>query len=58
MNLLEMVESAAKMVKALLVSKRSRPEAVTLVALAMQVGLWKARPVLFLAALVATLLLV
>jgi hypothetical protein len=58
LNLLEMVTSAAKMVKALLVSKRSRPEAVTLVVLAVQVGPWKERPVLFLAALVVTLLLV
>jgi hypothetical protein len=58
LDLSEMVASAAKMVKALLMLKRSRPEAVTLVALAVQVGPWKERPVLFLAALVVTLLLV
>jgi hypothetical protein len=52
LNLFEMVASAAK-----LVSKRSRPEVVTLVALAVQVGPWKERLVLFLAALVVILLL-
>jgi hypothetical protein len=57
LNFSEMVASAAKLMKALLVSKRSRPEAVTLVALAVQVGPCKERPVLFLAAMMVILLL-
>jgi hypothetical protein len=53
-----MVASAVRLVKAMWVLKRSRPEAATLVALAAQVGPWKERPVLFPAALVETLLMV
>jgi hypothetical protein len=52
------VVSAVRLVKAMWVLKRSRPEAATLVGLAAQVGPWKERPVLFPAALVETLLMV
>jgi hypothetical protein len=55
---LTLSEMVAKLVKSMLVLKRSPPEAVTLVVLAVQVGPSKERPVMFKAALVATLLMV
>jgi hypothetical protein len=58
LDLPEMVVPAVRLVKAMWVLKRARPEAATLVALAVHVGPWKERPVLFPAALVETLLMV
>jgi hypothetical protein len=58
LDLREMVVSALRLVKAMWVLKRSRPEVATLVGLAAQVGPWKERPVSFPVALAETLLMV